>query len=74
MSKRPCTGCEANRITLLAQAERILFNKFKVDNERMHFFVGNGLVDPTKINWPDPPSSDEIMREAERLYSFVKEK
>ena len=74
MSKKPCTGCEANRLTLLAQAERILTNQFTIAHERIHFLVGRGLVDPMKVNWPDPPSSDDIMEEAQRLYSFVKEK
>ena len=73
MSKKPCASCESNRLTLLAQAERILVNKFKVNHERIYYLIERRLLDPMKVDWPDPPGSEEIMAEAERLYAFIKE-
>ena len=72
-TKKCCPGCEKNRIQLLAQAERILVNKYTVDYERVRYLIDRGLVDPMEVNWPDPPSSENIIEEARKLYKFAKE-
>lgn len=72
-TKKCCPACEKNKIQLLAQAERILVNKFTIDHERVLYLIDRGLVDPLEVNWPDPPSSDIIIEEAKKLYRFAKE-
>jgi hypothetical protein len=71
---KDCPGCEANRITLLNQAERILVNRFTVHHEKVRYLVDRGLVDAMTIEWPEPPSSENIIEEAKKLQTFVKEK
>ena len=75
MSKeKNCAGCEANRIKLLDQAERILVNRFTINHERAIYLVDRGLVDVMSVEWPDPPSSEDIIQEAKKLQDFVKAK
>jgi len=56
------------RAGLLGQAEGILNHKYHAENENTH------KIDATKVKWPTPPTTDDIIAEAERLYAFVQQK
>jgi hypothetical protein len=59
---------------LLAQAQAILSDKFNADYNRAMFLLDAGVFNPKTITWPEPPTSKEIIAEAEKLYKFVQTK
>ena len=59
---------------LLSQAQGILSDKFNAEYNRAMFLLDVGVLNPKTITWPEPPSSDEIITEAEKLYKFVQTK
>ena len=62
------------RAGLLGQAEGILTSKYHQDYERLRYLCDRNLVDPKTVDWPTPPTSEEIIAEAEKLYKFVQTK
>ena len=62
------------RAGLLGQAEGILTHKYHAENERLRYLCDTGKIDAGKVTWPEPPTSEEILVEAEKLYSFVQKK
>jgi len=64
----------ALRAGLLKQAEDILTHRYHAENERLRYLCDTGKTDATKASWPSPPGTDEILVEAEKLYSLVQKK
>ena len=59
---------------LLGQAQNILSDKFKAKHNRMMFLLEQGVLNPKTVTWPEPPSTEAIVAEAEKLYKFVQTK
>ena len=59
------------RAGLLCQAEGIFEKKYHQEYERLRYLCDRNLIDPKTVNWPKPPSSEDIITEAEKLYKFV---
>ncbi len=59
---------------LLGQAQDILREKFTREWEQTRYLCDRDLVNPKTVTWPSPPSTQEIITEAERLYKFVQQK
>ena len=49
-------------------------NRFTINHERAIYLVDRGLVDVMSVEWPDPPSSEDVIQEAKKLQDFVKAK
>ena len=62
------------RAGLLGQAEKILTCRYHQEYDRMRYLCDRDLVDPKTIHWPAPPTTEEIISEAEKLYKFVQTK
>lgn len=64
----------ALRAGLLSQAEKILTHKYHQEYEKIRYLCDR---DPSLLKtatWPDPPTTEEIISEAEKLYKFVQTK
>jgi hypothetical protein len=59
---------------LLAQAEAILKEGHYLKLEKTRTMIDRGEVKPSEAHWPLPPSTEDIIAEAKKLYSFIKEK
>ncbi len=59
---------------LPGQAPDILREKFTREWEQTRYLCDRDLVNPKTVTWPSPPSTQEIITEAERLYKFVQQK
>ena len=62
------------RAGLLSQAEGILMGNYHNEYERLRYLCDRDLVDPKTITWPTPPTTEDILVEAEKLYKFVQTK
>ena len=62
------------RAGLLGQAEGILSHRYHQEHERLRYLCDRDLVDPKTVTWPVPPTTEEIIAEAEKLYKFVQTK
>jgi hypothetical protein len=62
------------RAGLLSQAEGILSNRYHAEFENLRYLCDRDLIDPKTVTWPTPPTSNEIIAEAEKLYKFVQTK
>tara|TARA_Y100000593_G_C4267140_1_gene315383 strand:- start:1017 stop:1229 length:213 start_codon:yes stop_codon:yes gene_type:complete len=62
------------RAGLLSQAEKILAQKYHQKYDRIRYMCDRDLIDPKTVTWPDPPTTEEIILEAEKLYRFVQTK
>ena len=70
MSKNPYT----TRADLLSQAEHILHRKYEDAKDRLYILIDKTGKNPSEVKWPDPPTTEEIIAEAEKLYQFVNKK
>ena len=59
---------------LLGQAEGILQTRYNQAYERLRYLCDRDMVNPKTVVWPDPPSTENIIAEAEKLYKFVQTK
>tara|TARA_A100001011_G_C14263367_1_gene823559 strand:- start:206 stop:418 length:213 start_codon:yes stop_codon:yes gene_type:complete len=59
------------RAGLLGQAQAILNDKYHSDLEAIRRKIELDILDASKVTWPNPPTSDDIITEAEKLYKFV---
>ena len=59
---------------LLGQAESILNHRFNSEHNKVMFLLDKGVLNPKTVTWPEPPSTDDIILEAEKLYKFVQTK
>ena len=69
----------ALRANLLSQAEGILMQRYQVEHdkarEHMHLRrARDKAFDVSTVTWPEFPTTDDIIAEAEKLYSFVQKK
>ena len=62
------------RASLLAQAEGILNTKYHQAYEKTRYLCDRDLVNPRTVTWPAPPTTEEIIDEAAKLYAFVQTK
>ena len=69
----------ALRAGLLSQAEGILMQRYQMEHERvtrhMHLSLDRDKAfDVSTVTYPTFPTTDDIIAEAEKLYSFVQKK
>ena len=69
----------ALRASLLAQAEGILMQRYQIEHERvrnhMHLSLERDKTfDVNTVTYPTFPTTEDIIAEAEKLYSFVQKK
>ena len=69
----------ALRANLLSQAEGILMQRYQVETDRvtnhMHLSLERDKTfDVNTVTYPTFPTTDDIIAEAEKLYSFVQKK
>ena len=69
----------ALRANLLSQAEGILMQRYQVETDRvtnhMHLSLERDKTfDVSTVTYPTFPTTDDIIAEAEKLYSFVQRK
>ena len=62
------------RAGLLTQAEGILHARYQQSYERLRYLCDRDMVNPKTVTWPDPPKTEDIIAEAEKLYKFVQTK
>ena len=64
----------ALRAGLLSQAEGILEKRYRENYERLRYLCDRDMVNPKTVTWPDTPTTEAIIAEAEKLYKFVQTK
>ena len=62
------------RFGLLGQAQGILTDRYHAENEKLRYLCDTGKINSAEVKWPSPPTSEEILTEAEKLYKFVQTK
>ena len=62
------------RAGLLGQAQSILEGQFTSKYETLRYLCDRDLVNPKEVTWPEMPTSEAILAEAEKLYAFVQKK
>jgi hypothetical protein len=62
------------RAGLLSQAQDILLNQYHQEYEKLRYLCDKNLADPTKVEWPKMPTTEDIIAEADKLYQFVQTK
>ena len=62
------------RAQLLQQAEGILLHRHQEEIDRIRFLLHEGHLDVKTVTYPDYPTTEEIIEEAEKLYRFVQTK
>ena len=62
------------RAGLLGQAEGIVNAKYHAENERLRYLLDTGKIELSTVTWPTPPTTEDILAEAEKLYKFVQTK
>ncbi len=64
----------ALRAGLLSQAEKILTHRYHQEYEKIRYLCDRDMVNLKTVLWPEPPSTEDIITEAEKLYKFVQTK
>ena len=64
----------ALRAGLLKQSEQILTHRYHTEYDRIRYLCDRDAVDFKTITWPVPPTTEDIIIEAEKLYKFVQTK
>lgn len=62
------------RAGLLGQAQDVLNNSYHSQLETLNRRIELGIIDPKTVTWPEPPTSEDIIEEAAKLYKFVQTK
>jgi len=62
------------RAGLLNQAQDIVYSKYHHENDKIKYLVDRNMVDPKSVKWPEFPTTDDVIVEAEKLYKFVQKK
>ena len=63
------------RAGLLKQAQSILDHKYRSSIDLIRFKMSEGIINSVKtVTWPEPPTTIDIIEEAEKLYKFVQTK
>ena len=64
----------ALRAGLLSQAEKILVHRYHQEYEKIRYLCDRDIVNLKTVLWPEPPTTEAIITEAEKLYKFVQTK
>jgi len=64
----------ALRADLLNQAQGILLNQYHQEYEKIRYLCDRNLIDIKTVTWPTPPTTEDIVVEADKLYKFVQTK
>ena len=69
----------ALRAGLLSQAEGILMQRYQMEHDKVREHVHlsrdrDKAFDVSTVTWPTFPTTEDIITEAEKLYSFVQKK
>lgn len=64
----------ALRAGLLSQAEKILTHKYHQEYDKIRYLCDRDPELLKTATWPTPPSTEDIIAEAEKLYKFVQTK
>lgn len=64
----------ALRAGLLSQAEKILTHIYHQEYEKIRYICDRDSNFLKTTVWPTPPTTEEIILEAEKLYKFVQTK
>ena len=59
------------RAGLLGQAQNILNDKYHSELETIRRKIELGILEAKIVTWPEPPTSEDIITEAKKLYKFV---
>lgn len=62
------------RANLLKQAQDILDHAYHSEIDNARYLISGGLLDIKTVTWPTPPTTLDILAEAEKLYGFVQKK
>ena len=62
------------RAGLLSQAESILNHQYHQEYERLRYLCDRDMVNPKTVTWPEPPTTEQVVEQAEKLYAFVQKK
>ena len=62
------------RAGLLGQAQNILDHKYHCAVDELKQKIELNLIDPKTVLWPEPPTTEDIIQEASKLYKFVQTK
>ena len=62
------------RAGLLTQAEGILSQKYHAEYDKIRWLVDKDILNLKTVTWPEPPSAEDIIEEATKLYKFVQTK
>ena len=58
---------------ILNQAQSILMVKFNSEMQKIQMMVGQKEITTmdAKANWPKPPTTEDIIKEAHKLYKYL---
>jgi len=62
------------RADLLKQAQDILDHAYHSQIDKVRYLCDKDLVCPKTVYWPEPPTTEQVLAEAEKLYFFVQKK
>jgi hypothetical protein len=62
------------RAGLLGQAEGILQHQYHANLENIREKLKLGLIEAEEVDFPSPPTAQDIIAQAELLYAFVQTK
>ena len=62
------------RAKLLQQAEGLLVKRYDTEVDRIRYMTHDGAIDIKTVTYPEYPTTEAIILEAEKLYRFVQTK
>jgi len=65
---------EELKTKILAQAQNILMVKFNSEYQKMQLMISTKEISGKDAKWPDAPSTEKIIKEADKLYRYLNKK
>ena len=65
---------EELKTKLLVQAQNILLVKFNSEYQKIQMMVRGKEITAGEATWPTPPSTEQIIKEANKLYQYLYKK
>ena len=62
------------RKDLLNQAQDILTHRFHAETDKLKYLCDTNKLRADDVVWPIPPSTEAVIAEAEKLFSFIQKK
>ena len=62
------------RAGLLKQAQDILDHAYHSKMDNVRYQCDHDLINPKTVTWPEPPTTEQVLNEAEKLYTFIQKK